>query len=234
MKLKTLASYVQAGRLRLMLGTIRLSTPYYRLTWLATAARHGLLSRLAERSVPLEALCQEMANGNGGREALEAWLQLGVRLGEIEKGPGGYGLRGFLARKLAQPEHDAIAAIFEEIATLHHALIVETPDLLKRGARWTLENQDGVLVARSSRAVEPLVHEAIDRVLPATGPIHLLEVGAGSGTHVHYACQRNPRLTALGLELQPAVAAVANRNLAEWGLGDRARVETGDVRDRDP
>jgi cyclopropane fatty-acyl-phospholipid synthase-like methyltransferase len=82
--------------------------------------------------------------------------------------------------------------------------------------------------------IEPFVQEAIDDVLTESGPARLLEVGAGTGTHIRYAAGRNPQLTALGLELQPQVAELANRNLRDWGLAGRASVDKGDVRDRTP
>ena len=64
--------------------------------------------------------------------------------------------------------------------------------------------------------------------------MRLLEVGCGSGTYIRYATDRNSELTALGLELQPQVADMARRNLAAWGLSDRAEIETGDIRERKP
>ena len=41
---------------------------------------------------------------------------------------------------------------------------------------------------------------------------------------------RNPSLTALGMELQPAVAEMARTNLRSWGLEGRIKVEDGDFR----
>lgn len=125
-------------------------------------------------------------------------------------------------------------AILEEVAWLHHRLILETPARLARGERFTLVDQDGVLIARSSPIVRPFVNEAIDEVVPRRGPLRLLEVGAGSGTYIRHAAERNSELTALGLELQPEVAEFANANLRAWGLAARASVDKGDVRDRAP
>lgn len=70
--------------------------------------------------------------------------------------------------------------------------------------------------------------------MPRDGAPRLLEIGCGSGVYVRRAAQRNPRLTALALELQPRVAQIARENLGSWGLAERATVETGDVRDRTP
>src|SRR5437867_2674560 len=163
------------------------------------------------------------------RDGLEAWLRVGVGLGELRAGPSGYGLRGALARKLTDPRHDAAAALVEEAARLHSVWLLESPARLRAGRRFTLADQDGRLVARSSRLVEPFVCEAIDDVVPRAGPVRLLEIGCGSAVYIRHAAGRNPELTALGLELQPEVAALAAENVSAWGLARRVAIEAGDV-----
>ena len=76
--------------------------------------------------------------------------------------------------------------------------------------------------------------EIIRSTFPARGALRLLEIGCGSGVYPRYAAKRNPSLTALGLELQPAVAEMARRNLRGWGLETRVKVETCDVREKVP
>jgi SAM-dependent methyltransferase len=234
MKLRTLVAFARGAglwTLRRMLGG---APPYYRVVWLAAAARHGVLAALARGPVPFERLAQELAPDARDRDALAAWLEIGAQLGQLRSGPDGWALRGAFARRLAEPRGDAVAAVMEEMASLHHALLFDTPALLRAGRRWTLADQDGVLIARSSRALEPLVQEAIDEVIPPRGRVDLLEIGAGSGTHIRHAAERNPDLVALGLELQGEVAELAQRNLAGWGLAARARVEKGNVLEREP
>jgi SAM-dependent methyltransferase len=51
---------------------------------------------------------------------------------------------------------------------------------------------------------------------------------------MRHAAERNPGLTALGLELQPDVAARATENVKAWGLQSRIAVEACDVRAREP
>jgi protein-L-isoaspartate O-methyltransferase len=184
--------------------------------------------------MPLDALAAEMAPDPKDRDALEAWLGLGVRLRQIDHKAEGYRLAGFLAKRLSRVEMDPYAALIEEVARLHGTLILDTPARLRQGKRWSLADQDGELVARSSRTLEPLGFEAMDYVLDRSKPQRLLEVGSGSGAYLRYATSRNPALTALGLELQAEVAEMANRNLEAWGVSDRARVEFCDVREREP
>jgi SAM-dependent methyltransferase len=234
MRFKTFIRFFEAGKLRTMFRGMRLFGSYYRVIWLAAAARCGLLQSLARGSKSLDLLAAEMAPEAAQRDALEAWLGLGVGLKEIGRDREGYRLRGYLAKQLSRVEMDAVAALFEEVAGLHHKLIFDTPARLERGERWSLEDQDGALVARSSRTTEPIGFEAVDGVVSRSEPQRLLEVGAGSGTYIRYAAAKNSRLSAVGLELQADVAELANENLAAWGLETRARVEHCDVRQYEP
>jgi SAM-dependent methyltransferase len=155
-----------------------------------------------------------------------------VRLGELALGPDGYRLEGFLARQLAADDNDYVAALLEEVATFHYRLISETPDRLRRGERWQVADHDGRLIARSSRVMEPFVFQLIDWAVPATGALRVLEVGCGSGTYMRRAAERNAELSAVGVEMQPEVVALAQQQIADWGLSARLHVETADIRTR--
>lgn len=231
---KTFLSLWRSGQLGLPMRLKRLMQPVYRAAFLAAAAKQGILRRLAAGPVPLPHLAGDLASDPTGMEALEAWLQVGVQAGELQVDGQGYSLWGKLARELAQEKNDAWAAFLEEGLSLHHHLLMELPERLRENRPFTLADQDGELIARSSRLLEPLLFKAIDEVVPTTGPMHLLEVGCGSGTYIRYAAQRNPELQALGIELQPQVAEMARGNLEAWGLTPRAAVEIGDLRDFSP
>lgn len=58
-----------------------------------------------------------------------------------------------------------------------------------------------------------------------------MEVGCGSGIYIKLACERNPSLSAVGLELQPRVVELARKNIKSWGLSARAVIEASDVRE---
>src|SRR5262245_62082146 len=161
--------------------------PYYRVIFLGTASAAGVLRRLAAGPASLEELAAGFAPAAGMRDGLAAWLDLGVAVGDLAVGPEGYRLRSRLARRLAQPAADAVAALVEEAARLHHGWIGDTPARLRDGRRFTLGEVDGALVARSSRVLEAMVGEAVDDVVPKDGPLRLLEVGCGSGIHVRRA-----------------------------------------------
>jgi SAM-dependent methyltransferase len=232
--LKTAYSLVTSGRLRLLWSASRLFTPFYRLSFVAAAASNGVLGRLAGGPQPLAALALELAPDPATHPALEAWLGLGVSLGELALGPDGYRLHGFLARQLADIEQDQVAALVEEVTTFHQRLIVETPGRLRRGERWQADDHDGRLIARSSRIMEPFIFGLIDDAMPAAGDIRLLEVGCGAASYMRYAAKRNPQLRALGIEMQSDVVALARLQIAGWNLQDRLVVEAGDIRARRP
>ncbi|UWZ84615.1 SAM-dependent methyltransferase [Occallatibacter riparius] len=231
MSLKPFFNLLREGRLTPVLGVGAALKPFYKLTWLAAAGESGLLNRLASGPATFESLAQGGGTAGQRREALEAWLQLGVRLKLLNLGAGGYELRG-MANALARPENDATLAMVQEVAGLHHKLIADTLPRVRRGELFTLADQDGELIARSSRILEPFQVEAIQEFFPGSGNVRLLEIGCGSGVYLRYAAARNASLTAVGLELQPAVAEMARRNLRGWGLEGRVKVEDGDFRAR--
>jgi len=229
MLLKPFLSLLRDGRLSALLGVGSELKSFYKITYLAAAGEAGLLKRLADGPATLNSLTEFFAARGQSEDALEAWLQMGVRLRLLSLGPKGYALRG-LARALARPQNDAALAMVEEVAGLHHKLIAKTLPKLRNGELWTLADQDGELIARSSSVLEAFQAEMIRRAFPAHGALRLLEIGCGSGIYLRHAATRNPELTAIGLELQPAVAEVARRNLRGWGLEERVKVEDGDIR----
>ena len=212
-----------------LMGSSALLKPFYKLVYMVAAKDCGLIEMLSDGPVGFERLAEIHCTNEKAREALEAWLQLGIRLGCLHPGRRGYALKG-LARKLALPQNDATLALLQEVAGLHYKPITQTPDRLRKGEFWSLEDQDGEIIARSSRILEAFQTEAIDRTFPVSGPARLLEIGCGSGFYIKYAATRNPSLSALGLELQTNVADVARRNIEAWGLRDRVRIEAVDIR----
>jgi len=229
MSFKPFFRLLRDGRLTTLLGVGAGLKPFYKLTYLAAAGESGLLDRLVTGPATLDSLAEFFAASGQGREALEAWLQMGVRLRLLSLGHRGYTLRG-LAKALARPENDPTLAMVEEVAGLHHKLISATLPKLRSGELWSLADQDGELIARSSRVLEAFQAEVIRRTFPKRGALRLLEIGCGSGVYLRYAAMDNPSLTALGVELQPLVAEAARTNLRNWGLEGRVKVEDGDFR----
>jgi SAM-dependent methyltransferase len=231
MSFKPFFRLLRDGRLTALLGVGAALKSFYKLTYLAAAGEAGLLNRMASGPATFDSLADFFSARGQGREALEAWLQMGIRLRLLTVGPGGYALRG-MARTLARPENDPALAMVQEVVGLHHKLICGTLPRLRSDDLFSLADQDGELIARSSRVLEVFQAELIQHAIPKHGALRLLEIGCGSGVYLRYAADTNPSLTAIGLELQPAVAEVARANLRSWNLDSRIKVEDGDFRAR--
>lgn len=232
--LAAMARIVADPRLPLLLVLNRtLFTPLYRASFLAAAAGSGVLGCLAARPCDLESLAEHLESGPEDRHRLRAWLDVGVRLGELDRSDGCYRLRSRTAKALAQVNNDAVAGALEELLRFHVPALRDAPRMLKDGGRFELSDQDGLVIARSTLVVRGFVEEAISRTLSRTAPVRLLEVGCGSGAYVRYAAGLNPRLTALAVDLQPEVAGQAAKNMAQWGLADRVETRSGDLRTLD-
>jgi SAM-dependent methyltransferase len=232
MSIRPLLKLLKNDQFLAFTNSAALLKPFYKLVYLVAARKGGLFDVLSGGPARFEQLAKTYCKNDRAQEALEAWLHLGIRLGCLELGARGYALKG-LAKRLALPQNDAILALLQEAAGLHYKLIAEATDKLRNGDLFSLEDQDGEIIARSSRILEAFQTEAIDRTFPSSGPASLLEIGCGSGFYIKHAA-KNPSLTALGLEMQPNVADAARRNIAKWGLTERVRIETGDVRERVP
>jgi SAM-dependent methyltransferase len=207
--------------------------PFYRACYVAGLAENGMLAVLAGGPAPFDDLVARFCptGERSERDALDAWLDLGVSLRELRTTPLGYVLRGRLSRQLARPENDAALAALRSVVRHHHHFLTEGLGRLRSGHCFTPDDLDGELVARAARVFEPVVREALDAEVPREGPFRVLDVGCGAAGYLGHAALRNRSLTALGLEVQPAVAEAARRNVAAWGVADRVGIRTGDVRD---
>ena len=229
MNFTTLFGLLSSGQFSLMLEMQKSFKEFYRVCFIATALEEGVYEQLRQGPARLENLHAALG-AELEPDRLQAWLELGVSLGELKRTAQGYALRGRLSKKLTEPANDAQRAIIEELAHLHYDLVTQTPARLRQKRLFSLADSDGELIARSSRILEAFVFEAVDAAVPASGAMRLLEVGCGSGIYIRHACQRNPDLTATGLELQPEVAEFARQNIAGWGLAERVSIQAGDIR----
>lgn len=169
-----------------------LVNPLYRAAFLASAAGSGVLGCLAVRPCDLDSLAEYLEVPQDDRPRLRAWLDTGVRLGELGTREGCYRLRSPAARLLALPGNDAVAATLEEILRFHVPVLLDAPACSPPTRRFSLADQDGTVIARSSLALRAMVEAALDRTLDREGPVRLLEVGCGTGAHVRYAAEANP------------------------------------------
>ncbi|MEO6703311.1 MAG: class I SAM-dependent methyltransferase [Jatrophihabitantaceae bacterium] len=226
----TLAKVATQPQVPLMLAlSKRFVTPVYRASFLAGASSSGMLHWLAVRPCDVESLAAQLEVSDKG--LLKLWLDAGVRLGDFYERFGCYGLKSWSAKLLARSRHDAIAAGLEEVLRYHVPALLNGPEMLRDGDRFSLSDQNGAVIARATRVVQPLVEQAVSSVLDRSEPVRLLEIGCGTGIYVKYAAQLNPRLTALAIDLQDDVVALARKNMRSWKLDERVEVRQGDLRE---
>ncbi len=233
MKFKAIISLLKNGQFFLLLALLGRMKSFYKLCYMASAKTNGIFELLLEKPVSFQQLAKYYCKNPETNDALKAWMQLGVRLKVLKLDMNGYSLTG-IARKLSLSHNDALIAFAQEVTLLHYNLISKTPEKIKHGSLWKLDEQYGEIVARSSRSLEPFQIEAIDQTYPFSGSIRLLEIGCGSAFYIKYAALKNPSLSAVGIELQPKVADMARQNIRAWELQDRVEIEAGDIRVKEP
>ena len=230
MKLRTLLGFLSRTPLRLVRNMEKTLHEFFRATFVSAGLSEGIFSVLKNGPVSPEGILKALG-AEGDPEKLKAWLDLGVSLGELERGPQGYGLKGVLSRGLSDDANDTWRAYLIARVEVFHRYILRTPAFITQGRSFEEKKSHGELFARSSRTVEPLIIRLMEDLIPRNAPIRLLEVGCGSGIYLEKACSLNPDLKAVGLELQDDVAQYAAENIRLWGLDDRVSIMTADIRD---
>jgi 4-hydroxy-2,2'-bipyrrole-5-carbaldehyde O-methyltransferase len=170
MSIKPIFQLMMNNQLLALTGTNTLLKPFYQLNYLVAAKECGVFELLLDAPKSFGQLAEVYCTDDKAREALEAWLGLGVQLGYLKLDTRGYALKG-LAGRLALPQNDAALALLQEAAGLHSSPILQTLSKLRNGELWHLEDQDGEIIARSSRIMEAFQTEAIDRFFPAYGEL---------------------------------------------------------------
>ncbi len=201
----------------------------YRCAFATAAGSSGVLSMLSAQPSGAGEIAQKLQLGTDKLSALEAWLECGVKAGELALRDGRYRLKGKLSRLLARPGNDISASLFEEVTRYHYDAILQAPRRMRANHAYTLDDQDGELIARSSQILEPFVEEAVDWAFAARSPRSVLEVGCGAGHYLRYMKQRNAQLQIAAIDVQAPVVELARRNLREWGVGEGIDLRHADV-----
>jgi len=228
MKLSTFFKLLTNGQASLLFGLLKTSNEFYRASFISAALSRGVYDNFIDGKAAFEDLCEELSVSN--RNGLRAWLEMGVSLGELKRTGNEYQIIGKTSRALIKPDNDAFKALLQEIVEYHYVYLLDAPTKLRKQEWFPFDAVPGELVAQSSRVNEPFIFETVDAAIPRQGNYKLLEVGCGSGIYIQRACKRNPELSAVGLELQEKVAAIAQKNIQSWSLEKRVAIEHADVR----
>lgn len=202
---------------------------WLRIEFLGTAARAGVLEALLEpRAV------DDLARAVGATETdlLEGLLRAGEAVGEVARdGDGRWRLAGVRARAMVDPAVDGLAALPEEAVAYGSDVYRRLGERLRGAPAGDYLDMHGELVARTSRVAEPVLGPLVADVVRRRGVQRVLDVGCGSGVNLRHVATASASATGAGIDVDPAVVALARRNLAAWGLADRFTVHEADVRD---
>lgn len=203
---------------------------FYRISFLSRAGKIGLLKALESRALNQDELLGALNLSSEKLPSMQAFLNLGVTLGELKLCSGRYKLRGKLARNMAKPEFDAFLSMTEEAVGLHAPYITTAlsgdvgGDDLK-----ILSDEHSEIIARSSKIAEPILKSVLDQLIPESGPCKFLEVGSGSGIYLLHALSRNAELSATGVELVEELVNNISKKILESGNVERAKMHACNI-----
>lgn len=198
---------------------------WLRLQFLGVASRTGIAPALVEPAT-IEAVAARADVTD--LELLEAFLQVGVALGELRFGRGRYRIKGRRLRAVALGPTDLRGRV-EELVAVDSPVYAQLSDHL-RGApvRGYLDGA-GDVIARASQLVEPLVAPVVRSAAAAIEPRRVLDIGCGSGVYLRHVLEVVPGASALGIDLDGDATSVARDTLAAWRSTGRCEVRTTDL-----
>ncbi|MCI5210638.1 MAG: methyltransferase domain-containing protein [Candidatus Electrothrix sp. ATG2] len=230
MNFKTLIKFLSSTHVMLMLRIGKITKETCRTGFVLTAITEGIYDIMQSGPATFEDI-QNVLKSDFNPEGLRAWLDLGVSLGELKKSTNGYSIKGKLSKELIKPANDTWRAFLQVRAEVFYDFIINTPSMLRKNMQFEYSEAHGELVARSSRTLEPFLLEVVDKIIPKNKSYRLLEVGCGSGIYIKRACELNPLLTAVGLEVQQSVVDFARKNIKTWNFENRVSIENADIRE---
>jgi len=229
MAIKSFIKFFSNTPVMLMLRIVKLTKETSRTGFVLAAISEGIYDIMQSGPATFEEI-QKFFKSDFNPEGLRAWLDLGVSLGELKKSTNGYSIKGKLSKELIKPTNDTWRAFLQVRTEVFYDFIINTPSMLKKNMQFEYSEAYGELVARSSRTLEPVLLDVVDNLIPTNKSYRLLEVGCGSGIYIKRACELNPLLSAVGLEVQQSVADFARENIKTWNFEDRVTIENTDIR----
>jgi predicted O-methyltransferase YrrM len=157
---------------------------------------------------------------------LEPWLRVLQAHGLVRASAERWSLsrRG---RRLLDDE--VLRAAYEGFAGFHTGLYRDLPSQLHGGPPRRDVAEQGETIAQLTRAMEPVLHEVLVAAVREVRPARIVDVGCGAGQNLAAMLAAAPDAEGTGIEVDDAVAGLAERLLAQRGLAGRARVLRGDV-----
>lgn len=221
---------LRGGDLPARLRATRQGQAAVRLQAVTAALDCGVLDAFAERP----AAPAELARRAGLTDAtlLGAFLRVLAAAGLVrEDGAGDDAVWRLTRRGRAVVADDLVRASYEAFGSFHTDLYRELGGVLRGGPRRRDVAERGALIARVSAAFEPFVAELLVGTVTERRPRRVLDVGCGAGLQLAAMLEAAPDARGVGVEADAAAADLAERTLARRGLGGRATVVRGDLRE---
>jgi SAM-dependent methyltransferase len=225
-KLRSTVKVLRSGAPRTRLRAYRDGRAAVRIGLIGAGLDIGVLDMLRERP----STTHELTYGLGLEDVdlLEAFVQVLVAAGVVDH----HGTRWVLTRAGRSIVADDVArASYEAFSGYHIGLYRELDAQLRGGSARRDIAEKGELIARLSTAFEPFVADALTELIGERVPERVLDVGCGAGHQLVTILGHAPNARGLGIEADPAAAALAEHTLGQNGLADRADILVGDARE---
>jgi SAM-dependent methyltransferase len=205
------------------------SRAFVRALFLSSAVTSGILEHLADGLTRGE-LARRTISSRPDR--LQAWLDLGVDLGELRLSGGQYRVKGTRARALSQGDK-LLKAHYRSMLEYQAWPYSEFTSLLRDAPG---EGRDDLgrfaaEIAQVSLAAAPFIAALLRRVLAELHPDLVLDVGCGTGFYTKAVLESGPAVCVEGVDLAEPALKMAQDSTARAGFGRRARFHHGDVRE---
>ncbi len=189
MAINTLVKFILKNPILLIFCMNKTLNEFYRAGFISTAISEGIYDVLSKGPVSVKDIQSNIGSGLD-QKGLEAWLDFGVAIDELNKKNDEYSIKSSFSKKLLKPANDTWKSFFQARVEIFYDYIVKTPAFLKAKKKFDFSHSYGELFARSSRTVEPILVDVVDKIIPPNGECRLLEVGCGSGIYIKRACDR--------------------------------------------
>jgi len=164
-------------------------------------------------------------------ELTTALLDLGVAVRQVRRRGTVYRPRGARMRAITSGRAPDVAGLVAE-ATAYDSPVYAGLDAHLRGRPPAPYDAGlGEVIARASRAAEPITGPWLAAQAARTRAARVLDIGCGSAVNLRWIAEALPSAEVVrGIDLDADAVAGAQANLVAWGLEDRVAVTQADLR----
>jgi 4-hydroxy-2,2'-bipyrrole-5-carbaldehyde O-methyltransferase len=198
-----------------------------RALFLGSAVRLGLFDLLEEPG-DLDVIAAGLAATRLDR--LEAWLAVGIELGELGGSDGCYSIRGRRARALAAGD-PLLRAHYRSVLDYQTGPYADLSSLLRAAPSEGRDDlkEHATVIADVSRAAEPFVAPYLQQAVRRLHPRSVLDAGCGSGVYIEAMLLADSAVAVDGVDIAADVVEAARARLAPRGLMARASLTAADL-----